>query len=147
MAALDLRAGRLDLSAHPGNAYTLTLSWPTGGLVGTDWTATLDGDPVDSVTVDGDDLVVVMTMPATPGVYDLTLTDVSTAPDTVSIVGKVRADGRGSSASSSATVTVTRGSATAEVTVVGGSTSTIIDGGSPSSTYGGGLAVIDGGEA
>lgn len=118
MTSLDLRPGKLSIVAYPGNEHTLTLTWPASELDGTTWTATLGGDAVDSITVDGDDLVIVFTTPTGDGVYDLVVTDTSVDPDAVMVVGKVRSTATAGAAATSSSVTVTRATATSAVTVV-----------------------------
>lgn len=126
MGSLDLRSAGLFIDAYPGNQHTVTLTWPSGSLSGTAWTATIDGSAVDSVTISGDDLEIVFTTPTTDvgTAHPLVITQTDVDPDWVRITGSVTPSYRVSATSTSTTVTVATDTATTDVTVVGGTGST-----------------------
>lgn len=118
MASLDLRASRQDIVGTPGNVYTVDFTWPADELDGTTWTATIGGDPVTSISVIGDILRLIFTMPA-EGSHALVVTD-TTTDDVVRIGGTVRSSTSYASSPTTQAITVTGATATSTVTVVGG---------------------------
>lgn len=116
---IDLRASALNVTGYPGNAHTLTLTWPAGTLVGTTWAATIDDVPVTSVTVVGDTLVIVLTIPAVVGGYELVLIQTDVTPDAVKATGRVRSTETAQTDLDSTNLTVTLATASGAVTVVG----------------------------
>lgn len=116
MADLILLPGRLDVFARPGSQHTVRLLFGEGELDGSAWAATVDGAPVDSIAVDGDDLLVSFTVPDEVGEVPLELA--MTAPVAlVSIVGEVHAT-FAAAGTSSTTVPALLAGAVAAVTAV-----------------------------
>lgn len=69
---LDLRATDLVVAGYPGNQHTITLTFPDGSLSG-DWYATIDGDAVDDVSIDANDLTIELTIPTVEGSHVLAI--------------------------------------------------------------------------
>lgn len=141
MAVDDLRLTRWDLMATAGVPVTIEFAsaTPLGSL--SIWT----GGTVD----DGDDLADATEHPAVMSADGLTATVVLPVPTgpsvplrlavngTVKTVGDLHPRTNGAAPSPAGTITLTPGTYSFDLTVLGTATATLIDGGTATTTYGG----------
>lgn len=118
MSTLDLRPAKLRIKVYPGQRHTLLFKFPEDTLIG-DWETLLDGDPVESTTVDGDDLVVNFVAPEEDGSYGFEIWSLNGNPDAIKILGSVTVSRSATTTVSSTEITIGLNTATVELEILG----------------------------
>jgi hypothetical protein len=115
-ALVDARPAGIDLLFRPGTTLTLTLTWPSGLLVGRTFSATLDAVPL-AVDVVGDTMTVEVTDTQTAAVTEaaewLLTEDVGGTPEPIMVGTWAPSDA--AAARSQQSVTVTQGAVQVDV--------------------------------